>query len=114
LHTLATDGELSVIYFRGIRDLDSIKDAERVRLSSALGYLFGVIEEAYFFWKEDNLDPEFWYGFETSVKGILAYRGVQDCWSTRCHWYNEPFRKYVQSLMLASGPAKMYGEVVDA
>jgi len=114
LHTLATEGELSTIYFRGIQDFGSLKDGERVRFSSALGYLFRVLEEAQFFWREGNLDFEFWYGIETSVKEILAYRGVQEWWSTRCHWYNEPFREHVQAMTLESGLPKMYDEEVDA
>jgi len=114
LQTLATEGELSSIYFRGINDFSSLKDVERVRFSSALGHLFRVLEEAYFFQEEGNLDPKFWYGFETSIKEILAYRGVQDWWSTRSHWYNEPFRKFVQTIMAERTSPKMYGEKVNA
>ena len=110
LQMLATDGELSAIYLRGIRDLNSLRDAELVRFMSTLGYLFRVFEEAYFLWKEGNLDPHVWHGFEAQVKGILAYSGARDWWSTRSHWYNQPFREFVHEKIVESGAPKLYGE----
>ena len=110
LHTLATDGELSSIYLRGIRDFSSLRDSELVRFTCTLGYLFRVFEEAYFLWKEGNLDPHVWHGFESPVKEMLAYSGVRDWWSTRCHWYNQPFREFVYARVVESGAPKLYGE----
>jgi hypothetical protein len=111
LHTLATDGELSAIYLRGIRDFGSLRDSELVRFASTLGYFFRVLEEAHFHWTEGNIDPHVWHGFEMTAKDILAYSGVRDWWSTRGHWYNQPFQEFVHARIVERGAPKLYGEI---
>ena len=109
-HMLATNGELSDIYLRGIRDFGSLRDAELARCSAIFGYQLRVLEEAHFHWTEGSLDPHFWHGFETPMKDLFAYSGMRDWWSTRCHWYNQPFQEYVRAFVTEAGAPRLYGE----
>jgi hypothetical protein len=111
LKTLASDEELAAIYLRGIRDFGSIEEAELVRFSSALGFLFRVFDEAFFQWKEGHLDARLWRGFESPMADMLAYPGVRDWWSTRSSWYSTPFQELIQSKISEIGAPVLYGEV---
>lgn len=110
LQTMATDEELAAIYLRGLRDYGSVKEVELVRFSSALGLLFRVFDEAFFQWKEGNLDSSVWHGFESPMADMLAYPGAREWWSTRSHWYSEPFRELIHAKMAKAGPPILYGE----
>ena len=109
-HMLATDGDLGAIHLRGIRDFGSLTDSELLRFSAAFGFLLRLSEEAHFQWEEGNLDPQLWHGFEAPMKDLFAYSGVRDWWSTRCHWYNQPFQEYVRRMIAEVGAPKLYGE----
>jgi hypothetical protein len=110
LQTLANDGELADIYLRGVRDFDSVKDADLIRFSSALGFLFRVFDEAFFQWKEGHLDPHVWLGFESPIADMVAYPGVRDWWAGRSHWYSIPFQEFIQSKIVAAEAPALYGE----
>jgi hypothetical protein len=110
LQMLATDEELADIYLRGLRELGSINDSEFVRFSSALGFMFRVFEEAFFQWKEGNLDAHLWNGFEAPIGDMLAYPGMREWWSTRSHWYSPQFRKFVDEKTSQTTPPALYRE----
>jgi len=97
MQALAADDELSRIYLRGIRDFSSLEEAELVRFTSALGVLFRVFDEAFFQWKEGNLDGHVWHGFESPMADVLAYPGVREWWVTRSHWYSTPFQEFIRA-----------------
>ena len=110
LQTLANNEELAAIYLRGLRDFSSLKDADLVRFHSALGFLFRVFDEAFFQWKEGTLDAHVWHGFDAPMADMLAYPGVRDWWSTRCHWYSAPFREHIKSKATEAGQPNLYQE----
>jgi hypothetical protein len=110
LQMLATDDKLADIWIRGLRDFGSLAEGERVRFTSALGFLFRVFEEAFFQWKEGHLDDEVWHGFESPMTDIVAYPGVQDWWNTRSHWYSAPFQELIRAKVAKAGTPTMYGE----
>jgi hypothetical protein len=110
LHTMATDEDLAEIYLRGIRDFSSVTEGDLVRFGSALGFLFRVFDEAYFHWQEGNLDAHTWNGFESPMGDMLAYPGVRDWWSTRAHWYSEPFRELIRAKVADAGAPGLYRE----
>jgi len=97
LQTLATDETLSGIYLRGLRDYGSLRDAELIRFTSVIGFLFRVFDEAFFQWQEGTLDSQLWQGFEAPMADMLAYPGVKEWWSTRAHWYSAPFREMIDT-----------------
>jgi hypothetical protein len=110
LQMMASDETLAAIYWRGIREFESLNGAELIRFSSVVGYLFRVYEENFFKWQEGDLDTHVWHGYESPVDGILAYPGVQAWWSTRCSWYSAPFREFIEGKIAKAGQPAAYGE----
>ncbi len=109
---LATDKGLAEVYLHGIRELKSIQEVELVRFASVLGFMFRVFEEAYFQWKEGNLDAHVWQGFEARVNDMLAYPGVQEWWFTRSHWFGEQFREFVSEKISPAGTPALYRDSI--
>src|SRR5262245_3056345 len=42
-----------------------------------------------------HLEEDVWRGWETIMRDINAYPGVQAWWRTRSHWFGEEFAKFV-------------------
>ena len=110
LRMLATDKGLAEVYLHGIRELNSVQEADLVRFASVLGFMFRVFEEAYFQRKEGNLDAHVWQGFEAPVNDMLAYPGVQEWWFTRSHWFGEKFCEFVNEKISQAGAPALYGD----
>ncbi len=110
LKMIATDDELGSIYLRGLRDFESLDESDSVRFISHLGFLFRVFEENFFQWREGNLDPDHWHGYESPIDDMLAYPGVKDWWSIRSHWYSAPFAELIEAKISVAGVPNMYGE----
>jgi len=110
LQMISANGELGGLYLKGLRDFESLDDTEHVRFSSHLGFLFRVFEENFFQWKEGNLDPDHWHGYEAPLTDTAAYPGVRAWWKTRAHWYSAPFGEFVEAKMDESGRPALYRE----
>ena len=110
LQMFSVNEELGALYLKGLSDFASLDDTELVRFSSHLGFLFRVFEENFFQWKEGNLDPDHWRGYEAPLSDTVAYPGVRAWWVTRAHWYSAPFGEFVQAKMDQSRSPGLYRE----
>lgn len=78
---ISLNGELGALYLKGLRAFDSLDDTEHVRFSSHLGSLFRAFEEDFFQWREGNLDPHHWRGYEADHDGdedLIVYFDAQE------------------------------------
>jgi len=110
LHTVASDTDVSEIYFQGIRDFHALEGARVPRFSALMCQLFRVFEDHYFQYNEGHLDQRVWQGFEGPMDDIIAYPGVQEWWKTRCHWYSREFQSFITGKIEKGRRPSMYRE----
>ena len=110
LRTLATNTDVSDLYFRGIHDFSCLKGSELPRFSALLGYLFRIFEDNYLQWTEGHLDRRVWNGFEATMDDIISLPGVQAWWVTRSHWFSAEFQAVICKKISGARVPTMYGE----
>lgn len=107
LDLLATDGELSRIYARGVQGgLTELEIEERVRFVAAMQRALSALEEG-FLMRRAGLWPE-WYGQDIygTIAYLAAYPGVQEIWSERKRTFSPAFREHMDRL-ISEGPAAL-------
>ncbi len=110
MHTLATNTELSDVYFRGIQDFSCLKGSELPRFSALFAYLFRLYEDNYLQWNEGNLDRRIWNGYDATIDDVLSFPGVQAWWAIRSHWYSAEFQAVIQKKISEARVPTMYGK----
>ena len=103
--TVAEDGDLAELWYRGIYDFESIKGASLMRFSSLMDYLFRIYEDTYYQHREGHLDARIWEGFEAIMRDINAYPGIQAWWRSRSHWFSQQFRQFIAERQAEAGPS---------
>ena len=113
IHELSGHPELRDLYYRGIRDLDSLKGADLVGFSAVMVEAFRLYEEIYYRQSEGQLGPRLWRGFEASMRDLDGYPGIQAWWRLRSYWFSEQFAKHVDQLQQTATPPRMYREPME-
>jgi hypothetical protein len=107
--TVAEDGDLAALWFRGIYDFDSIKGADLMRFSSLMDYLFRFTRTCTISTWKDNWTIG-WEAFERIMRDINSYPGIQAWWRTRSHWFSQQFGQFIAKRQAEAGPPSLYGE----
>jgi hypothetical protein len=110
---LAENAEFGDLYYRGMRDFESIQGADLPRFSGLMDHLFRIYEDMYYQNLEGHLDPRVWRGFEAPMRDIIAYRGAQAWWRTRSHWFSKEFQDFIDGLARAAKPPSLYREAQE-
>ena len=110
LQSLAENAEFGDLYYRGMRDFESIQGADLPRFSALMDHLFRIYEDMYYQKLEGHLDPRVWRGFEAPMRDIIAYPGAQAWWRTRSHWFSGEFQQFIDGLAGAAAPPSLYRE----
>ena len=110
LQSIANSPELADLYFRGIHDFGSLRGADLPRFSALLDHMFRIYEEMYFRNSEGHLDPRVWSGFESPMRDLIAYPGIQAWWRSRCHWFSDDFRGFIDTHLQTAAGARLYRE----
>ena len=110
LQSLAENAEFGDLYYRGMRDFESIQGADLPRFSGLMDHLFRIYEDMYYQKLEGHLDPRVWRGFEAPMRDIIAYPGAQARWRTRSRWFSRQFQQFIDGLVQAAAPPSMYRE----
>jgi hypothetical protein len=110
LYGLAGNPQIGDLYYRGMRDLQSIEGADLPRFSALMDSLFRIYEDMYYQKLEGHLDPRVWLGFEAPMRDIIAYPGAQAWWRTRSHWFSREFQEFIDGLAGAAAPPSLYRE----
>lgn len=108
--TVAEDGDLAGLWFRGIYNFESIKGADLMRFSSLMDYLFRIHEDMYYQHLEGQLDDRIWEAFERIMRDINSYPGIKAWWRTRSHWFSQQFGDFIVQRQAEAGPPSLYGE----
>ena len=110
LQSLAENAEFGDLYYRGMRDFESIQGPDLPRFSALMDHLFRIYEDMYYQKLEGHLDPRVWRGFEAPMRDIIAYPGAQAWWRTRSHWFSQEFQEFIDRLARAATPPSLYRE----
>ena len=112
LQGLAGNPQIGELWYRGVRDFDSMQGADLPRFSALVDHLFRIYEDMYYQKLEGHLDPRVWRGFEAPMRDIIAYPGIQAWWHSRSHWFSREFADFINDLERAAAPPAMYREQV--
>ncbi len=93
---LATDAELSRIWSSGLQDLDALKPDERVRFAAYMLGMFRRLENVVYQTQHGALDPAYWEGQLSSLRGTLSQPGVAAWWARAQGLFSPDFREYVE------------------
>jgi hypothetical protein len=110
IQQLSSRPELRELYYRGIRDYESLEGADLVGFGVFMLEVFRSNEELYYQLLEGKLDPRLWSGPEAALRGINAYPGVQAWWRLRSHWFSAEYAKHINELQQTAKPPRMYRE----
>ena len=103
---LATDAELARIWSTGLRDFDALKSEERVRFAAYMLGMFRRLENVLYQTQHGALDPAYWEGQLSAMRGTLSQPGVAAWWKRSQGLFSLSFREYVeQELTSGAGPA---------
>ena len=98
------------MYYRGIRDFESLEGVEVVRFSGLMVEVFRRSEEMYYLQLQGHLEPYVWHGLDAAMRDTSAYPGVQAWWRTRSHWFSEEFAKRVNEIQQTAKAPRLYRE----
>ena len=110
LRLVASDPDLSAVYFRGIHDFNSLERGDLVRFSAMLGHLFRIYEDNLFQLNDGVLDARVWQGLAGPVNDLLAYPGVRAWWQTRRHHYSPDLQSHIEQKLGERRVPRLYGE----
>jgi len=110
IQQLSSHPHLRELYYRGIRDFESLEDADLIGFSVLMVEAFRLYEEVYSQRLEGQLGPRLWRGFEAGMRDLNAYPGVQAWWRSRSHWFSEDFAKHINQLQQTAKAPQMYRE----
>jgi hypothetical protein len=100
LDLLATDGELSRIYARGVQGgLAHLEMEERVRFIAAIQRMMSALEEG-FLMRRAGLWPD-WSAHDiyATIAYFAAYPGVREIWRERKGLFSPVFREHMDRLI---------------
>lgn len=110
LYGLAGNPQIGDLYYRGMRDFESIEGPDLPRFSALMDSLFRIYEDMYYQKLERHLDLRVWRGFELIMRDIIAYPGAQAWWRSRSHWFSKEFAGFINDLASAANPPALYRE----
>lgn len=110
IQTVGSDDEKAQIWLNGVHEFATMSPSQRFRFNVVATYLFRHFEQIFYQNRHGRVDQEFWDGFRNQIHDMAGYKGVQDWWATRCHWFGGRFRSFVESHMSPDNQPAVYGE----
>ena len=95
VQVFATHEDLNDIWFRGLKDLESLSAQERGRFSAILVNLTQIFETLHLHHRMGRLDPGLWEAYDNRLRDCFATPGIQSWWALRRHWHTRRFQNYV-------------------
>lgn len=100
LGEMASNGSLAEIFVKGLKDLDSLDEVERLRYFSHMARMFRILEGLQKHNSEGRLEDASWAGVRNILIDFSAQKGFSDWWILRRHWYSKQFQDYVNPLLV--------------
>jgi hypothetical protein len=101
---LATDGELTDLTTKGLRDYSSLSESERGRFVSVAMAIVLCAQDAFIKWREGSLSPELWSGWEFVVMNLLLTPGGKGFWKERGYLFGAQFREHIENDIMKREP----------
>ncbi len=105
---ISEDAELSDILRKGAKDLTSLTDQQRYRLTMVLTGMFRAWHNAWYQWRLGVYDSESWESQMIVIKSILTLPGPRAVWDDRKFMLPEAFQSYVEAKVAATGAVDSY------
>ena len=109
LRAQAQNQEWATLLVRGLNDLDSLTQIEKMQFLSHIGHIFRLYESAYLRNLDGSLDPRFWGGVQRAMADIMSYPGMQAALRLRRHHYSDAFAEFASRLKPLA-PQQAFGE----
>jgi len=81
-----------------LESLDSLSDAEMLRVINIVMPMFRVWEEAFHYHNHGRLDPEIWDAIVAQNLQILGMGWGRETWTLRRHVFSRSFARFVDTL----------------
>jgi len=95
------NAEFAALYYKGIKDFNSLDSVEKVRISAFFGRMMRLLESMYSRHLLKQIDPAIWPAIEVTCRELSCYAGFQDWWASTSHWFTDEFRAWVSDCMAA-------------
>ena len=96
------DKEFADLFLESATNYSSLKNNERLRISSYYLQLIREMEQQYLHIKKGNIDPSFFESAERTFLGLLTLPGFQDWWSTHSEGFSDHFQGVVNERIAAA------------
>jgi hypothetical protein len=97
LLTTASDSALSRIRQLGIRDISLLTEAEAYRYGMLLRQSFFTLQNVYFQYQLEVLDPRVWAGYRRVICELWSRPGVRATWDLHRHALDPGFAELVEN-----------------
>lgn len=85
--------------FMNANNWSGFSEEERFRVVLLFTSMLRVYENAHYQWREGNLAPDVWVGWDVSMRGVAPMPGITKYWAERREYFDESFRVYFEGLM---------------
>jgi hypothetical protein len=99
LERVASDGELTRIWSRGLQDTGALEPAERVRFALLMAACFRRWEAVHLQSTTGALPEPAWEGLRSAMRNAVTQPGGRTWWSSARGHYNASFRSFVDGLL---------------
>ena len=96
---LSQDGEMSLLFSKGVLDSSKLTPQERVRFTWAIYEALGAFEFMFHASRSHSIPEEVWTRWSAGVAYWLNFPGFQTCWEARPIPFTVSFTAYVDSLL---------------
>ena len=110
---LVANQETADLTLRFLRsdDWSDFSEVERFQIVLLFTTMLRVYESAHYQWRERNLSPEIWSGWDASLSGVAPMPGLSKYWDERQDYFDESFQLYFEGLMSSTADSPSLGKV---
>lgn len=100
---LGKDGELAMMFSKGVRDASVLTVQEKIQFTWILYEIFGSFEFMFHAAQSKSMPAEVWHRWSLTIAYWLRFAGVLEWWNVRPTPFTDSFTSYVES-MIADNP----------
>ncbi len=93
---LVQSKDAALAWYRGLKDIKTLKPAEIVQFFASANMFFKMIEASYFQHKAGALDTPLWEGMARLAQEFAGQKGMQQFLEVRGHFYSDEFQAWLK------------------
>ena len=90
--------QLAEVWTRGVKDFDSLVEAEQVQLIAFMQKYFRTVEAAYYQAEAAGLNEHVWKGIVRHTATLLSTSAASRVWAMRKHSYSDEFQAFIDGI----------------